>query len=53
MSCMATTTHTMVVELPHEVVLGNMAFGSVQSRPARTANFVPCVRSGRVRAMMI
>jgi ABC-type multidrug transport system fused ATPase/permease subunit len=34
-------------------VLGNMAFGSVQSRTSRMANFVSCVRSDLVRAMMI
>jgi hypothetical protein len=34
-------------------VLGNMAFGSVLSRPAWIANFEPCIRSSFVCAMMI
>jgi hypothetical protein len=41
------------VTLPFKVMLGNMAFRSVQSRPARIANFVSCVQSGQVRAMTI
>jgi hypothetical protein len=35
------------------LLLGNMAFGSILSRPAWFANFEPCIRSGSVRSMMI